>query len=198
MTTLQPQSQNENQHPNPSLEQVFSVSLTKSVTDPSPTNANVTWQQIINYFTLFTIALIKDGPMIAFCHMVGGTKLGNINGLIHAIALDFDKLSTIQMWDALALAKRLSTHGIVHTTYSDRESSLTDQEESRKELCRCFRVILPFDTPVAVEQWSDVWHQFAVAFHQFAGATCDAQCKNPNRRYYLPGNPQGQVFLEAW
>lgn len=198
MTALQPQSQNENQHPNPSLEQVFSVSLTKSVTDPNPTNANVTWQQIVNYFTLFTIALIKDGPMIAFCHMVGGTKLSNVSGLIHAIALDFDRLSTTQLFDCITLAKRLSTRGIVHTTYSDVQPQEVDHPSWMQQPTRYFRVIIPFDTPIAVEQWSDVWHQFAVAFHQFAGATCDAQCKNPNRRYYLPGNPQGQVFLESW
>lgn len=180
------QEQQQPQYPDGPLLGLLALSISVTVAGRVADNLWLTWGQVCQAFrdSANRLSSTKDGMLICFAQFANDYRLTSIATDIYAVCLDFDHGTTEQLLASLALAQRLSTRGIVHTTWSDAPVHLDDPDRIGGD--RCWRVIIPLDMPVGVVVWSRVWHNFANAFRVQAGATADTQCKNINRRYYVP------------
>lgn len=174
-----PPQENRANQPAKALDTLMAFCVSVGVASSSPQNMWGTWEQICQCLMSLArqVSAQKDQMLIAFAHFAPDFKIGSLIGDIHAIALDFDHVySRAELMKALTLAKEISTHGICHTTWSDDPDAPNGT---------CFRIIIPFDKPLPLSEYSTVWERFAAAFTAI-GVPPDGQCKNPNRRYYVP------------
>ena len=164
------------------------------------------WDQLVDVFTTFRIATDgtkKEIPAWSPAIYKEGTTRGKANvEALSCLVLDYDEgRTTIE--DAMAAWSWRA--GILHTSWSHTE----DQHR--------FRVILPLDTPVSVEDWPGVF-EWAARYTRMCtnpedierledyptkaqwAHTIDLQCKDPGRIYYLPAVQDDNVprFATAW
>jgi hypothetical protein len=186
------------QPPTPAVDPLLAVCLSTGVASMSPQNLWLTWTQIVQAFyeRAKVTCAVKDQLLICFAHFGANFQIGSITSSVYAVALDFDDVTTEQLVAAVELAKLISSRGLWHTTWGD---VAPNDQRGPDTAQRRFRIILPLDAPVSAMQWADTWQAFAMAFERHAAISPDAQCKNANRRYYVPvtrwtSNPPGTVF----
>lgn len=97
---------------------------------------------------------------------------------VHALVLDLDDISTIQL---RALVDRLDADGTaaaVYTTWSHTKCA--------PDLWR-LRVVIPLAKPIPRDDWPRVWFRC----HTYYGGISDIQCKDANRLYFGAFAPAG-------
>ena len=166
----------------------------------------LSWAQLVEVFTTFQTSpdgTKKQIPAWSPAIYKEGTTRGkaNVEGL-SCLVLDYDE-GKITIPEAIAAWRWRA--GILHTSWSHTE-------EHHK-----FRVILPLDEPVSVEDWPGVFAWAARYTRQCTNPeeverlediattakwthTIDLQCKDPGRIYYVPA-VQGEDsprYAEAW
>ncbi len=111
---------------------LLAVSLSIGVAGRVADNLWLTWEQICAAFReqVNRLSDTKDGLLVSFAHFDRDYKITSQVTDLFAVCLDFDHQTTVALNNAIALAQRLSTRGIVHTTWSDEPwTSETDLQQ---------------------------------------------------------------------
>lgn len=192
-----------------------------------PEILDLTWFELVALYKAWAAVPMRgprpsekpaDLPLIAFGafdqldHKGRGCREGNLNpeGL-WCVAYDFDDADPNVFARILAEAKRITSHGLVHTTW---KHGLTADARAR--------IVMPCVEPghgerdlhVPPMQWENVWwacaHAIGAATSQqpipsgceaVPGSGLDTACRNANRLYYLPARNADAPFdcwIESW
>jgi hypothetical protein len=105
---------------------------------------------------------------------------------VHFAVLDFDDVTTDEL--SAACVKADPFVACVYTTWSHPEAAA-------KGLFRA-RLVVALTRPCAPQEWGAVYSRLAAYFGSLDGT---AECRNPNRAYYVPSLPVGAEWaVQTW
>ena len=162
--------------------EALSVAFFGSVFEQTARVRSLSWRALVARLLAFPPALPGVGKAwqpcwspVALCPD-GGGRVADVLA-VGALVLDLDGAMTL----GEALERTEGWERLAHTTWSHRP----DQP-------RC-RLVLPLARPVPASGWRAAW----LAAVARIGLPADPACKNANRRYLLPVQPEGAAAGQA-
>ena len=142
-----------------------------SLTNTSPTHV-IDWLAAAEILLKHPVKETKPGTLLSPALLTPGATRSNRNVIaVSAFVADLDNVDFTD-----ALRKRLTDiEHIAHTTWSHTDTSPH------------WRVIFPFDTPIAAADWPTVWRKLC----DWIGVDLDKSCKEVSRCYFIPSHREG-------
>jgi len=145
-----------------------------SPTNTSPTHV-IDWLAATEILLKHPVKETKSGTLLSPAILTPGATRSNQNVIaVSAFVVDLDNVDFTD-----ALRERLANiEYIAHTTWSHTDTSPH------------WRVIFPFDTPIAAADWQTVWRKLC----DWIGVDIDKSCKEVSRCYFIPSHREGYPY----
>jgi len=142
-----------------------------SLTNTLPTDV-IDWSAATEILLSHPVRAKKDGTLLSPALLSPGATRKNHNvNVVTAFVVDLDGVPFTDV-----LRERLAeVEFIAHTTWSHTDASPH------------WRVIIPFDTPIAAADWPTVWRKL----RNWIDVELDESCKESSRCYFIPNHREG-------